>query len=109
MLSYRSRKRKLTLLTGETKMCSKTQGYYQTTEEIKMSLTIEQKLSKLHHDFFEDKYTGIIDAHYFELSHNGAKWECKVTGIYVQTADTRFNVWGPNPIKALNEAMKNLH
>ena len=71
-----------------------------------MSLTVEQKLSKLRYDSFDNKYIGLIDKYHFELSYDGSKWACNVTGIYVQTASTRFCTYGPNPIKALDEAMK---
>lgn len=71
-----------------------------------MPLTIEQKLSKLHHDPIKNKYMGLIDDYYFELSHDGAEWECKVTAISTYATPTRFHTYESSPVKALSKAMK---
>ena len=52
---------------------------------------------------------GLIDNHYFELSHDNydaAQWECKATSIFARATPARVCTYGKSPIKALNEAMK---
>lgn len=71
-----------------------------------MSVTIEQNLCKLHHDPIKNQYMGLIDDYYFELSHDGAEWECKVTAINTYATPSKLYTYEPSPIKALGKAMK---
>ena len=71
-----------------------------------MPLTIEQHLNELHHDPIKDEYMGLINNHYFELSHGGSEWQCKTTGLFNRATPARFCTYGPSPIKALSKAMQ---